>query len=149
MDAIGPRNAPNSRGSRARTVRETRSRRPVGATAGWVSWTAKTEGQKEGSLAGEGQGGVLPEARHPAPSPALSSSPASAESVVGAGHSPWRSLEPRAAALQRRRSRHREDQLHLWAAAAAAKPGNILAGQRPPLGHRLLPPRRRRHQLTP
>lgn len=69
-----------------------------------------------------------------------------------ARHSPWCSLETRATALQRRRRRHREeDLLHLWAAAAAAKPGNILAGQRPQFGHRLLPPRRRscRHQLTP
>lgn len=88
-------------------------------------------------------------ARGEAPSPACSSRPAAAESAAGAGHSPWRSLEPWAAALQRRRSRHREDQLHLCAAAAAAKPGNILAGQRPPLGYHLLPPQRRGEQLTP
>lgn len=55
----------------------------------------------------------------------------SAESAADAGHSPWRSLEPRAAALQRRRSRYKEDQLHLWAAAAAAKPDNIVSGQGP------------------
>lgn len=88
-------------------------------------------------------------ARGEAPSSACSSRPAAAESAAEAGHSPWRSLEPWAAALQRRWSRQREVQLHLWAAVAAAKPGNILAGQRPPLGHHLLPPRRRGEQLTP
>lgn len=61
-------------------------------------------------------------------------------------HSPW--LRPRVAARPPP-SLHSAAQLHLCAAAAAAKPGNILAGQRPPLGHRLLPPSRLPRQLTP
>lgn len=63
-----------------------------------------------------------------------------------ARHSPW--LRPRVAARPPP-SLHSVAQLHLCAAAAAAKPGNILAGQRPPLGHRLLPPSRLPRQLTP
>lgn len=105
-------------------------------------------GDPEGRLGGWGRASGRT-ARGEAPRPAWSSRSPAAESAAGPVHSPWRSLEPWAAALQRRRSRHREDQLHLWAAAAAAKPGNILAGQRPLFGHHLLPPRRRRQQLTP
>ena len=140
---------PNARGGRARTVGESRIREACRGPRRLGRLNCKGGGPTRRFWGWERARRHTPEARRPAPRPALSSSPASAESEAGAAHSPWRSLEPQATALQRRRSRHREDQLHLWAAAAAAKPGNILAGQRPPLGHRLLPPRRRRNQLTP
>lgn len=110
------------------------SPRPVRSPPGGAGQTCKG-GDPKGFGAGAGPGPPvrLPRNRRPA----------------GARHSPWSSPEPRAAAPQRRRSRHREDQPHLWAAAAAAKPGNILAGQRPLLGQRLRPPRHHRHQRTP
>lgn len=146
MDATRPENCPQMP---AGTVGETRIREACRGRRRLGRLNCKGGGPTRRFWGWERARRHTPEARRPAPNPALSSSPASAESEAGAGHSPWRSLEPQAAALQRRRSRQREDQLHLWAAAAAAKPGNILAGQRPPLEHRLLPPLRRRNQLTP